>query len=416
VYDAAIRACGAIRAASLDELIDLCKGFQYLPPLAGNRVAIITNSGGPGVMTADLAEELGMNVAESSENTKESLRRFLPTFAGYANPVDLTVEGTGENYRKSIEVMLETYDAALPIFFGPPYLDTRPMAQGMIDAARHAKKPVACAMETGLYAPQSIQMIREGGLPNFSSTERAIRTLAGMYRYEERKRKLGACTRPKPLDALAWQHEQILEPQAVRLLKDVGLPMPACMFASERDEAVKAGRQLGYPVVFKVVSPGIIHKSDFGGVILNIQSDAEAERAFESIQKNAAAHDFRGVMVYPMLKPGKEFILGFTRDPQFGPTIAFGMGGIFTEIFKDIVLEIAPLSKDDALEMIRRLRCFPVLTGARGQTPVDVDGLAKLIADFSQVPFLYPAIKEADLNPVFAYADKVVIGDVRLIV
>lgn len=416
VYEAAIHACGAIRADSLDELIDLCKGFQYLPPVQGNRVAIITNSGGPGVMTADLGEELGMDVAEPSESTKESLRQFLPSFAGYSNPIDLTVEGTGENYRKSIEIMLESYDAALPIFFGPPYLDTRPMAQGMVDAARHAKKPVLCALETGLHAAESVQLIREGGLPNFASTERAIRTLAGMYRYEAQKKKLRAHAPVKAAEPIAYQQSQILEPQAAALLKEAGLPLPPWAFAQTKAEAVTAGRRIGYPVVFKVVSPQIIHKSDFGGVVLHIQSDIEAQRAFDTIAQNAAQHDFRGIMVYPMLKPGKECILGFTRDPQFGPVIAFGMGGIFTEVLKDISLRVAPVSVEGALDMMRDLRCYPILAGARGQVPVDLEALARLIADFSQMPFLYPGIKEADLNPVFAYADRAVIGDVRLIV
>lgn len=416
VYDAAFAACGAIRVDSLDELIDLCKGFSYLPPVKGRKVAIVTNSGGPGVMTADLAEQIGMDACEPSEELIAELKTFLPGWSGFKNPIDMTVEGTGPNYQKTIEVCLKEFDAALPIFFGPPYLDTTPIAEGILAAFRNSGKPVAVAMETGLNAARSVAFMRDNALPNFPSTERAIKVLRNMARYEEYKAKLASDPAPALADVKdTTVKSPLLEPDAMELLRSNGVNTPKFKFVSDRAAVAAACEEVGYPVVMKVVSPKIIHKSDFGGVKLNITCGAEAEKAFDEIEVRARDYDFRGVVIYPMIKGGREVILGLTRDRQFGPVVAFGLGGIYTEVLKDIQLRIAPVSKDQALEMIKGIKSYKILQGIRGQAPADIDKLAEMISKFSQLPFQYPNLKEADLNPVFVFEDDAQVGDVRLI-
>lgn len=416
VYDAAFRSCGAIRVDSLDELIDLCKGFSYLPPVTGRKVAIVTNSGGPGVMTTDLGESLGLDIADTSAALQEHLRSFLPAWAGFHNPIDMTVEGTGENYGKVIEAVLKEYDAAVSIAFCPPYLDTSAIAKGVLDGFKKSGKPVLSALETGKGAADSMQFLADNGLPNFPSTERAIKVIANMVKYEEYRR--GMAERQVAKAAKAGElpkGRNLLEYEAMDLLKNNGIATPNYRFVQKREDMVKACGEIGYPVVVKVVSPEIIHKSDVGGVKLGIANDEQALAAFDHMATIAKDKDFRGVMVYPMLKSGREVILGLTRDAQFGPVVAFGLGGIFTEAFKDIALSIAPVNKTQAMDMIKSVKSYKILKGLRGQKSVDMDALAEMIAAFSQLPFLYPDIKEVDLNPVFAYEDGSMAGDVRII-
>jgi len=417
VYDAALKECGAIRVESLDEMIDLCKGFSYLPPVLGRKVAIVTNSGGPGVMTADKAEELKLNVCEPSAELITELQSFLPDHAGFRNPIDMTVEGTGENYRRVIELCHKEFDAVLPIFFGPPYLPTMPIAEGILAAFKSNNKPVISAMQTGLHVNESIQYLREHDLPNFPSCERAIRTIARMAEYEEYRLKLK--TKKNLLLSKAketlFEVGSLLEPDAMCVLRDNNIRVPEFRFVSDKYGVAAAANELGYPVVMKVVSPQILHKSDFGGVELNIQNDRSALEAFDRIANNAEGYDFRGVVMYPMLKGGREVILGLTTDKQFGPVIAFGLGGIYTEVLKDIVLRVAPVDLEGAKEMIQEIKSFKILEGIRGQAAADLDALADAIVSFSQLPFKYPDIAEADLNPVFVFSDRVIVGDVRLV-
>ncbi|MGI6684056.1 MAG: acetate--CoA ligase family protein [Bacillota bacterium] len=417
VYDAALKECGAIRVESLDDMIDLCKGFSYLPPVLGRKVAIVTNSGGPGVMTADKAEELKLDVCEPSPELIGELKSFLPAYAGFKNPIDMTVEGTGDNYRRVIEACLKEYDIVLPIFFGPPYLPTMPIAEGILAAFKANNKPVISAMETGLNVGESISYLRDRELPNFPSCERAIRTAARMAEYEEYKRKLKTKKRImlSKIKETLFETGSLLEPDAMQVLRKNNIKVPDFRFVSDRNQVADAANELGYPIVMKVVSPQILHKSDFGGVELNIVDDKGALAAYDRIKKNAAGFDFRGVVMYPMLKGGREVILGLTTDKQFGPVVAFGLGGIYTEVLKDVVFRVAPIDQAEAKEMIREIKSYRILEGIRGQKPADLDALADTIAAFSQLPFIYPDIVEADLNPVFVFEDGVLAGDVRLV-
>jgi acetyltransferase len=207
----------------------------------------------------------------------------------------------------------------------------------------------------------------------------------------------------------------MLEPEAMAWLRENGIPAPEFRFAVTQGEAVQGCGEIGYPVVMKVVSQQILHKSDYGGVILGIEDDQAARSAFERLEQIAKDKDFRGAVIYPMIRDAQEVLLGISRDPQFGPVVAFGLGGIYTEVWRDVALRVAPINRAEAEAMIREIKSFPLLQGVRGQAPRDLDGLADALVNFSQLPFRYPEIGEIDLNPVFLLSKGLVVGDVRVI-
>ena len=415
VYDAALRQCGAIRVHTIEEMFDLCKAFVHLPRLQGRRVAIVTNSGGPGVLAADRAEEVGLDVAEPGPATKEKLAEFLPAHCALKNPIDLTVEGTEEGYRKTLLALAEEYDALLALNIATPYLDSMALARGVCDAAEQSDRPIVAAFLPHQIVAASVDYLQERGLPNFATGERAVAALAGVADYSElgNQRISDPALPNSPISQ--FPNLPTLEPEAMAWLRENGIPTPEFRFAATRDEAVQGCREIGYPVVMKVVSPEILHKSDVGGVIVGIGDDKAAMDAFEAIRRAAEGHDLRGVVIYPLIRDGQEVLLGLSRDPQFGPVVAFGLGGIYTEVWRDVALRVAPVDRAEAQAMIREIKSFPLLEGVRGQKPRDLDALADVLVKFSQLPFRYPEIGEVDLNPVFLFSKGLVVGDVRVI-
>ena len=412
VYDVALRQCGAIRVHTIEEMFDLCKAFVHVPRLRGRRVAIVTNSGGPGVLATDRAEEVGLDVVEPGPATKEKLAEFLPAHCAFKNPIDLTVEGTEEGYRKTLLALAEEYDALLALNIATPYLDSLALARGVCDAAEQADTPIVAAFLPHQIVSEAVDYLQERSIPNFSTGERAVAALAGMSKFAS----LQICKPASPNSPIPqFPNLPTLEPQAMVWLRENGVPTPEFRFATDQKEAVRGCREIGYPVVMKVVSPEILHKSDVGGVIVNIGDDQAAMDAFEAIRRAAEGYDLRGVIIYPLIRDAQEVLLGLSRDPQFGPVVAFGLGGIYTEVWRDVSLRVAPVNRAEAEQMIREIKSFPLLEGVRGQAGRDLDALADLLVKFSQLPFRYPGIGEVDLNPVFLLAEGLVVGDVRVI-
>ncbi|MHB8855152.1 MAG: acetate--CoA ligase family protein [Bellilinea sp.] len=417
VYAAAIHASGALRVRTVDALLDVCEGFTRIPHLDGKKIIIVTNSGGPGVLTADHAEELGLSVAEPDNDLQTQLRAFLPGHCSLKNPIDLTVEGTEEGYRKTLSSALQVYDAAVAINVGTSYLDNLALARGVADGARISGKPVLASFVPEQLMTESTDYLKQAGIACYPSGEQAVSVLAEIARYEEHRRKpVGNKNVPPAVDARKLPgNGKLLEPEAMAWLKENGIPVPDFCVAASAEEAVQACEKLGYPTVMKVVSPDILHKSDVGGVIVGIRDADAARKAFAAIQKSAQGKDFRGAVLYPLVRDAQEVLLGLSTDPQFGPVVAFGLGGIYTEIFHDIVLRVAPVEPDEAMEMIHEIRGIKLLQGARGRPPYDLEALAQTLAAFSRLPFIYPQISEVDLNPVFLRPDGLVVGDVRVI-
>jgi len=319
--------------------------------------------------------------------------------------------------------VLQEYDVALALNIATPYLDSVSLARGTCDATEQSGKPVVASFLPGQIVAESVAYLQRRGIPNFATGERAVAALARMADYEARR----ASRRPLPDIPGDWSlpsprvgggaggGDQILEPEAMAWLRENGIPVPDFCFATTQAEAVQGCREIGYPVVMKVVSPDILHKSDYGGVILDIRDDGAALAAFEAVRQAAAGRSFRGAVIYPMIEGAQEVLLGLSRDPQFGPVVAFGLGGIYTEIWHDVSLRVAPVDHAEAEAMIREVKSFPLLKGVRGQEPRDLDALADVLVNFSRLPFCYPEIGEVDLNPVFLFSKGLVVGDVRVI-
>ncbi|MEI6310375.1 MAG: acetate--CoA ligase family protein, partial [bacterium] len=337
VYDAALREAGAIRVSSVEEMFDLCKGFTTLPPVRGRRVAIVTNSGGPGVLAADKGESLGLVIAEPNAAQKEALSSFLPSYAAVRNPIDLTVEGNEEGYRRALVSLLEGpqgYDAALALDVNTPYLDPQPVARGVIAAQQQTGKPILANFMAGRCVASALPVLQDAGIPNFASGERAMAVLSWMASRQEWLSSLENCSSAADQEQSFFAQEsrllpgsgQMLEPEAMTWLASCGLPTPPMAWVGSPEEAAEEAARLGFPVVAKVVSPQILHKSEAGGVRLNLCDREAVIAAYQSLEESARGCVFRGVVLYPMVRPLQEVILGLSFDPQFGPVVAFGLG------------------------------------------------------------------------------------------
>jgi acyl-CoA synthetase (NDP forming) len=435
IFAAMIRQSGALRVPGIEEMLDLCHGLASLPPMDGRRLAVVTNSGGPGILTSDRAEELGLEVRESPEELQKQLGAFLPGHSAFANPIDLTVEGTREGYRRTLEEVLQSeYDAAIAINVATPFLDSAALAQGIVEAARAQRhpKPVAAVFMAGEIVQRGIEALREGGIPAFPTGERAAFVLAKMHEYGSRTKLKDALesgtaagTAPTAGTGPSDQADQaplpfrtdtpILEPDAVSFLEEQGFSFPEHRYITEGRQIPEAVRALGFPLVMKVVSPQILHKSDVGGVLLNLRDEQEVCKAFIDIAGRFARREFLGVMLYRQILEGLELIAGIKQDPTFGPVVLAGAGGVLTELLRDSAVRIAPFSRDEAQDMLAELKISRMLAGYRGSAALDREAVAELLVGLSRLAVRYPAIGELDFNPVFVRQQGLKIADVRII-
>jgi acetyltransferase len=403
-------------------------------------VAIVTNSGGPGILASDRAEELGLEPAEPPERLRAGLREFLSERCALSNPVDLTVEGSGANYERTLRLLLMGgYDAAIAIDVATPFLDSMDLARGVI-AARDAMpaKPIAAVFAAGDVAADAVKALQAARVPCFPSGERAALVLA---RLREREELLAAARRaargplPEPR-RLPWPPSGpagavpagltgslVPEPEGWAFLRGLGLPFPPHRFCRSAAEAWQAAQATGavpslrFPLVMKVVSPDVLHKSDLGGVILGLTDAAGVRRAFEELASRFAGAGFLGALLAEQVQGGLEVIVGLKRDPVFGPVVLAGMGGVWTELLHDAAVRLAPVDDTEALEMLQGLQSAPLLAGFRGAPPRDRRALAALITRVSLLALEYPELTELDLNPVLVLPEGkgARIADVRIL-
>lgn len=415
VFDSMIRQVGALRVEGIEEMLDLCYGFTRLPQLKGNRIAIVTNSGGPGILTADRVEELAMDVKETDQAVKDKLHGFLPEHCAFSNPIDLTVEGSGKNYQRTLEIMLKNkYDGAIAINVATPFLDSRSLAEGIAAAASSQEKPLAAVFMAGEIVKEGIRALDEKGIAHFPTGERAAYVFSKLHKYYTRRQI--PCSNGQVQTKTLPLKPPVLEPEAVSFLESEGFHFPEHAFVNSSEEILSFADEIGFPMVMKVVSPQILHKSDVGGVILNIKNEQELDSAFEEIKTKFSSCDFQGAMLYRQIKAPLEIIIGVKQDPDFGPVILVGAGGVYTELLEDISLRIAPLDKSQALEMISVLKIQKILAGFRGSAVLDSDALSGMMTNLSRLALTYPALKELDFNPVFIFEKGCLIGDTRILI
>jgi acetyl coenzyme A synthetase (ADP forming)-like protein len=422
--DALFHQTGVIRAETLEEMFDLAAALGSQPLPRGRRVAIVTNAGGPSILCADVCEAGGLAIPELSDLTKSKLSALLPPSASVTNPVDMIASATPEQYARIIEVILASgeIDALIIIYIPVGLCETEAVVAALRAGVVQARaagtegKPVlACLM-----AEQDVRTqlnVGDERIPSYAFPEAAARVLVKSTAYAEwRNQPEGFIPEFEDLDlpsarqvcrqALAQYGAGWLSAEETRaVLRAVRLPMAEGAVAKTVDEAVEAARRIGFPVAVKLASRQVIHKTEAGGVCLNLADTSAVHRAFESIRDQMSRSNqleaMEGVVVQHMITEGVEVMAGVTLDPLFGPLIAFGLGGVYVEVLADICFRVTPLTDCDAAEMVRAIRGYRLLQGYRGHPPGDLEAIQEMLLRLSRLVEELPEISEVDLNPVF---------------
>ena len=413
-YGAAFKRSGVIRADTFEALFDYATALALQPLPKGNRILIITNAGGPGTMAADAVEKAGMQVAILENRTVTFLREKLPREAAVNNPIDVLGDADPERYVTAIETAQSdpTVDAILLIM--TPQTMTRPADTALaIAQALDGSKPVVASFMGGDDILPGRMELSSAGLPDYDTPERAVDALRAMYNYGlwknrpprqithfrvNRRRVERIITRRLRTGRLV-----IGEVKGKDVLNAYGFKIPVGALAINAEEAIEIAERIGYPVALKIVSPNILHKSDMGGIQLNLNNGEALEDAYDlmmlKIKKRAPEAQIDGIYVEQMVTRGLEVILGMNRDPQFGPMLMFGLGGIFVEVLKDVTFHLAPITESEAVQMLKSTRSYAMLEGQRGHQGVDLSTIAVGLQRISQLTTDFPQITELDINP-----------------
>jgi len=424
IYDAFFKQTGIIRIDGPEELIAFVPMILAGRLPKGRNTALLTVSGGAGVTLADLSERLGLIISPLSESARSKMKAALPFFASAQNPIDLTSQ-----YVTNPEMLVACFNALLEednidIILGN--FDLREpygveIARQVIDIYRSTDKTIVVCpwVFPGQDEGDGVRELRRAGVPVLLDTAQAVRALAHLVDYADflRKRKSEEYRVPSisiqnydSIRDLIKGKGTLSEGESKSLLAKFGIPVTRGGLAGSADEAVELARQIGYPVALKVDSPDIPHKTEAGAVFLNLASADEVRKAYAAILQNAGDYKpdarINGVLVQEMLPEGIEVIIGVTKDPVFGPTIMFGLGGIFVEVLKDVSFRVAPLSRGDALDMIKEIKGYQVLKGVRGRPPADIEALTSVIMKISTLATaLKDQVKELDINPLVVYPE-----------
>ncbi|MDQ7779662.1 MAG: acetate--CoA ligase family protein [Planctomycetota bacterium] len=413
--DALFDQCGVLRVSTVQELFDLAVVFANQPLPKGNRVAVVTNAGGPGVLFVDAAVSLGIDIAQLSDQTKATLRKHVPAEASVENPVDLIGSATPERFKVAVEAVLKdpNVDSVVAMFVPPLMIETRAVARAVAEAATGATKPVlACFMGTE-ESRSEFNKMRENPIPVFSFPETTAKALAGMKKYRRLIERPEGQIRQFTCETAVLEsivararnagRDMLTDMEVRQALQCVGIPVAKSMMAGTMESVVQAAEEIGFPVVLKINIPGISHKTDLGGVTLDIRNNEELIKHYMRLARIVEKHGSKGApdcfIVQEMVRGGKEVILGMSFDPSFGPLIMFGSGGIYVEAIKDVVFRISPITDLDAQEMIEQIRAYPLLRGVRGEPPVDFDTLVEILLRVSWLVTNLHEIGELDINP-----------------
>ncbi len=415
-YECVFDRAGIVRCSSIQSQFDFARAFANLPLPKGPRVAVITNAGGPGIMAADAIERQGLAFAELGEDTRRKLAASLPKAANVDNPVDVLGDALADRYELAIDAVLADPAVDVVLVLLTPQAMTECEATARV-VARLARQPGAAPVLACFLGEQKVaaarKILRGAGVPDYDSPECAVAVIKAMTELIRWR------SRPKRVIKLFPVHrrkvEQIIdrslrrgvsllgEEESKEILEAYGFRTPRGAVATTAEQAASIADHLGYPVVLKVWSPQISHKSDVGGVWLGLENAREVRDAFDlmmyRIPKKVPDAEILGVLVQEMCRAGHEVILGMKRDPQFGPLMMFGMGGIFVEAMEDVSFHLAPLTADEARQMLRNTRTYRLLRGVRGQESVDLDAVAEGLQRLSQLVTEFPQIQEMDINP-----------------
>ena len=433
-YDAIFYQGGIQRVETIDELFDTAIAFARQPMPKGNRVAIVTNAGGPGILATDAAIRYGLTLAVLSEPTKERLREHLPPTASLQNPVDVIGDATHERYEAAIrEVLLdEGVDGAIVILTPQAMTDILETAEIVPRVAKATDKPVLCSFMGIVDVSEGVRYLERQGIPNYAFPEAAARSMAAMVRFQRRRLpskrnfvhfevNVEEATRIMREKLFGKDRHYMGEKEANEILHCYGFPLLKSRLVRDPAEIASALQEVILPVAMKIVSPDIVHKFDVGGVRLKIRTLDEAQRTYDEIMETVRKHSpsarLEGILMEAMARGGVEVILGATRDPRFGPICMFGLGGTFVEAMRDVTFRIAPMWESSAENMITSIKAYRILRGVRGIPPSDIKAIKDCILRLSQLVNEHPEIAELDINPLIVYPEGqgCVVADSRML-
>ncbi len=415
-YDAAFAQTGLLRADSVQELFDYAIAFAYQPLIKGNRVAFVTNAGGPGVMATDALERNGLKLAELAPETKAYLESVLPDAASTHNPVDVLGDALSDRYQAALDAVLKDpgVDGVVVILTPQSGTEIPETANALVGASKTSSKPILACFIGGRRAKVGCDILAENRVPHYPYPERAVAALGAMNRYHLFREKPPVEIETFDVDKKAVAdlfaavradgRTEIGDTEAQAILKAYGITTPKSATLPTPDEAVAFANEIGYPVVAKIASPDILHKSEAKGIIVGVKDDKQMREAFATLLQRAKEYNadatIWGVQVQEMVSNAREVIIGMNSDPQFGPMVMFGLGGIYVEVLKDVVFRVAPMSRSQVLEMVQSIRTYALLKGVRGQASSDIDAIVDTILRISQLCTDFPEIASLDINPM----------------
>lgn len=415
-YTAGFKQGGVIRATSVQELFDLGFAFSNQPVPRGDGIAVVTNAGGPGIMASDAAERLGMKIAHLTEDTTRKLQDFLPAAASPHNPVDVLGDALSDRYSTAVDMVMQDPNVnAVVVLLTPQVMtDGANIATAIAEVAKKYDKPILTSFMGASEVKEAREILSANGIPNYPFPERAMESLAAMVRQYK-----WLNTPDLPLTNFEVNKTAVAnmfnrfrkegrltlgEVESREVMEAYGIRIPKGGLARSVSEAVKMSSEIGFPIVMKIASPDILHKSDVGGVMVGLKSAKEVEAGYNSMMGKVKARvpgaDIWGVNIAEMVPKGREVIIGVNRDPQFGPLLMFGLGGIYVEVLKDVAFRVAPIHERSARNMMSEIRAYKLLQGVRGEAPADLDAATEVLLRVSQLVTDFPEIVEMDINPL----------------
>ena len=416
VCEAAFKQAGIIRCNNLDEMFNRAIAFAYQPVPKTNKVAIITNAGGPGVLTTDAVIKKGLRMAKFSDETTKILKKSLPSTANIKNPIDVIGDARADRYNVAMSATFkdDDVDAVFVILTPQSMTEIDLIAREVAKVSSHYNKPVYASFMGEADVAVGIEVLQRNKIPHYQLPESMADSLSCVFQFHNDLSKVTSfidfpdVNKEKAhaiLDAAIKDNRHYLpEDEASQVLRAYGLPMHPKYVVTIPEEISVVAEKSGYPLVMKVISDDVVHKFDVGGIVLNINSEKEALEAFNSITSNVKKHMpnavIKGVLVTRMIPEGEEVILGIKRDPSFGPVIMFGLGGLYVEIFRDVSFRVAPVSPEEATVMMEQITAYPILNGARGRQLRDINSIRDCILRLSKLAIDCPQIQELDINPL----------------
>ena len=421
IFDAIMRQCGVLRAENLEEAFNWCKFLAGTSLPQGENAVIITNGGGLGVLATDACEKYGVNLYDDLEILRKIFSEVTPAFGSTKNPVDLTGQATAEHYRKALKAALaqENIHAVIALYCETAVFDLEALSSVIKENHKiyKGKKPVIFSLLGGGEIEKVIDVLIDEGVPVYSDAYDCVSSLGALYSYYHHLSEEEGITPEYDIDCdeihtivntvLKEKRYFLLSHEAQTVVKAAGIPIPQSFIARNLTEAVQYAGTIGYPVVMKVVSKDIIHKSDAGGVALDLENEEEVIDAYQAIMRNARRYkrnaQITGVEVTEMVQSGTETIIGARRDASFGPIVMFGLGGIYVEVLKDVSFRAYPVTHKEVLTMMEETRSYPLLLGVRGEEQKDIDDVVETILKVGAVLNMCPPISDIEINPLVVY-------------